>query len=318
MQADHQVGEPRSRRNQPERLSPVRLDLNRLADLTDPDLIRIDLDAASQGHRSTTVPPSTIGAPLVDESAPAHVADSVLGDQSEEDRAGAESRPEPPALTASLTLGGSALADRDDRTELLSSVVAEPTNAEGPSGGHKSVSERRVYRLHRRAQLPALIGGAGIAAIALGLGMFALLDHRSATSQSGVSVPARHDSAHHRSSRTSTQHAQSLSSSAAQAVALVSSSSTGAVYDVAGGAHTVLLQVASQPCWVADASSSSGPIVWDATLSPGSSYTITWQGGPLWLRMGNSGVLSVSVNGTPVHFTAPPGPYNLTFLPAAS
>lgn len=95
----------------------------------------------------------------------------------------------------------------------------------------------------------------------------------------------------------------------------VSSNAYGASYSVPTGPVTVVLHAAS-PCWVEESTSPYGRISWDATLSSNQTYTIT-SAAPLWLRTGNVGALSITVNGRPVVFSATPGPYNFTFIGGA-
>lgn len=95
----------------------------------------------------------------------------------------------------------------------------------------------------------------------------------------------------------------------------ISSDAYGASYSVPTGLVTVVLHAAS-PCWVEESTSPYGRISWDATLSANQTYTIT-SAAPLWLRTGNVGALSITVNGKPVVFAAAPGPYNFTFTGGA-
>lgn len=92
-------------------------------------------------------------------------------------------------------------------------------------------------------------------------------------------------------------------------VRLLSTSSGQATYWVAGPPATTL--VASGRCWVeARSGGATGSIVFQGVLSSGQRQVLS---GPLWLRLGNPGAVSVQVNGTVLQ---PPGlaagqPYDL-------
>ncbi|ACU53502.1 hypothetical protein Afer_0541 [Acidimicrobium ferrooxidans DSM 10331] len=339
VQADHRVGLPKSEQRRvaagSDDAPPVRLDLGRLADLTDPDMIRIEADYLASGASAET----SAQAPGDEEPTKDAAVAASTEDEAVEQAPPPATRPIDRAVADRTTAMAAITPDRapEDRTELLSAVGPSAAVAADDRShrGDDAVREHRVYQLHRRTRLPAVIGGAGIAAIAIGLVAFELSSHHAAapTSQSASSPTSSAPSTTKQSSnaKTSTTSASKKTSttskttssakkakgsaSAGPAVALVSSSSTGATYNVVGGAHTVVLQVSSAPCWVEDAQAPGGQVLWDATLPAGGSYTISWSGGPLWLRTGNSGVLSVSVNGHPVHFSAPPGPFDLLFQP---
>lgn len=95
----------------------------------------------------------------------------------------------------------------------------------------------------------------------------------------------------------------------------VSSDSSGATYALPSGSVSVVLH-ATAPCWVEQSTTPGGTIQWAQTLGANQSYTLTATNS-LWLRTGNVGVLSITVNGVPVRIQAPPGPYNFTFSTTA-
>ena len=101
-----------------------------------------------------------------------------------------------------------------------------------------------------------------------------------------------------------------------QFLAPTSSDGSGASYAAPTSAYTVVITVNSGDCWVAQSTAAGAAISWDATLTQGQTHTFQVTG-PLWVRAGNSGVVSLTINGVPVHFTAPPGPYNFQFVPTA-
>ncbi len=101
-----------------------------------------------------------------------------------------------------------------------------------------------------------------------------------------------------------------------QFLAATSSDASGAIFAAPTSAYTVVITVNSGACWVAQSTAAGAPISWDATLTQGQTHTFQVTG-PLWVRAGNSGVVSLSINGIPVHFTASPGPYNFQFTPTA-
>jgi flagellar basal body-associated protein FliL len=122
---------------------------------------------------------------------------------------------------------------------------------------------------------------------------------KTKTSSSGTSASS--------STTTSTTQPTQLTAS--------STSSGGADFHVTASALTVVLH-ASAPCWVEESATPYGKIVWASTLGAGQSYTISTSA-PLWLRTGNVGVLSMTVNGLPVSVSAPPGAYNFSFSQAS-
>ena len=95
-----------------------------------------------------------------------------------------------------------------------------------------------------------------------------------------------------------------------------SSDGSGASFAAPTSAYTVVITINSGACWVAQSTAAGATISWDATLTQGQSHTFQVTG-PLWVRAGNSGVVSLTINGVPVHFTASPGPFNFQFVPTA-
>jgi len=357
VQADRRVGLPRSQQLRSPHASddvpPVRLDLGRLADLTDPDMIRIDADVqarlaagedpatildeqrrareqaqaqeparakgeGAQGARPEMAEPQptapdVLGVPIRDER------DGAAGERADEvvvSRAASGSAAPSADATAVRGAPGGVGAGASEETAVLEGVGAVPPPglaARGAAG-----REHRIYSLRRRTRLPVVLGAAGVAALAIGVLAFELSQGASSQRPSPSRPSGSTGSKTATSAGKPSSNAKHSSSAATPAVAEVTSSSQGATYRVAGGVHSVVLQVGAAPCWVADAQAPGGQILWDETLPAGSSYTITWSGGPLWLRAGNSGVLTLSVNGYPVRFSAPPGPYDFTFEPASA
>lgn len=108
-----------------------------------------------------------------------------------------------------------------------------------------------------------------------------------------------------------------ISKSAAPAVVEPTSSdaqSATAYYSAPSGSYTVSV-VASAPCWTALKGTQYGGDVWAKTLQPGQSETYTATG-PLWVDLGASVGVAITLNGTPV--ALPPGHpdvFNLSFQP---
>lgn len=94
-----------------------------------------------------------------------------------------------------------------------------------------------------------------------------------------------------------------------------SSNYLGASYPAPTGSYSVVVSVTSGACWVAQSTAAGAVISWEAVLQAGQSRTISTTG-PLWIRVGNSTVATLSINGVPLHFTSKPGPYNFTFVPS--
>jgi hypothetical protein len=354
LQADHQIGVPRSQQRaaRDPTAPPVRLDLGRLADLTDPDMIRIEAPLAS---RSPAPPEASPARPPVEPDATSSSpASSAKGDSATEPsralagaRAESLSAPSSDASSERVPPTGSleetaALASvpgptGQEATQVLA-TVAEPVAAVRRTEARTAAGDRRIYSLHRRSRLPIVIVSAGAVAVGIGIVAFALTSSKgspAASAGGATSLPTSTASStrrHHsgtgagsgqrRSNQshaaTATSTSTTSSSGRPHAITLVGQSAQQATYQVQGGVHTVVLQVSNAPCWVGDGTTPGGALLWDSTLPAGGSYTISWSGGPLWLRMGNSAVLSVTVNGHPVRFTAPPGVFNLYFEPATT
>ena len=86
----------------------------------------------------------------------------------------------------------------------------------------------------------------------------------------------------------------------------------GATFKVPAGSITYTLTVTA-PCWVEQSQTPYGSISWDGVIQPGQSKVITTSSA-LWLRAGNSTVLHITANSTPVAVTTAPGPFNYTFV----
>lgn len=261
--------------------NPVRLDLSRLGDLTDPDMIRIQGGESPRQEELAAKPP--IGNPSVEEVPLAPASSRPPLEFGEFDSVAEEQ------------LVGA--------TEVL------------PSIGHtESEQSHRIYsvRSRGRSQLPLLVAGTGAAAVVLG-GVFFLLSGSRPGSTVAPSAPVRTRQPSKKTSKTTSAQPRLVSLSPHSATA------AGATYLVPGGVSKVVMKT-SAPCWMEDAAAPGTTILWDSTLPAGGSYTLSGNGSSLWLRTGNSGVLSLMVNGLPVVFHAPPGPYNFYFesAPASS
>ena len=94
---------------------------------------------------------------------------------------------------------------------------------------------------------------------------------------------------------------------------LVSSDPQGAVYNVASG-RVALSAVASGRVWleVVAGTGPFGQVLWQGVLSQGQNQTIT-NDAPVWIRIGASSNVSVTVNGSGVLLPQAPNTYNLTF-----
>ncbi len=262
--------------------NPVRLDLSRLSDLTDPDMIRIQGNEPPKG----TIPKEKASA-----------AESTAPDA-------------PAASTAAwhrLEAGGHADGSRE---ELAGATAALPT-----VGQPESQQNHRIYSVRSRkaGQLPLLVAGTGAAAVVLGGVFFLLSGSKTATPQT-PSAPVR-------TRQAAKKKSAKQPSASVRPVSLSPQSTTanGATYMVPGGVNSVVMKT-SAPCWMEDSAAPGSTILWDSTLPAGGSYTLNGNGSSLWLRTGNSGVLSLTVNGLPVVFHAPPGPYDFYFesAPATS
>ncbi|MHB8190728.1 MAG: DUF4115 domain-containing protein [Ferrimicrobium sp.] len=266
-------------------VEPVNLDLSRLDNLTDPDMIRVEIDSRKGVDISE---PIEVQAPTVRGLSTRNPAIVIGEDDLDDDR------------TQLLPTVAS------DKAEVLAETAASSGSAEGP---------RRVYSGSRRGLSGAwLATGAGAAALALGVGFF-LLNHPGTQLPT---VPTKTPTSS--SSKTPKSPSPTSSSQAATPTAYhpTSSSASGASYGVAKGVSTVVLTTTGASCWVEESTVPGGTILWDATLPPGSRYVLQGQGGSMWLRAGNSHSLSIAVNGIPVRFSSPPGPYNFDFVAGTS
>jgi hypothetical protein len=296
---------------------PVKLDLGRLSDLTDPDMIRIDLSNQEKHDVSAT----------------------GREEESPKEGSGVQSIREPDEVTlmfddlAGLDGYHGAKSAIHPNSGLTDGASHRDGGAEMPASDDRSTkAKHRVYGGKRSKDLPLVAGGVGAVAIAVGLVFLYLTPSNSVPtkSSSGASTAtSANGAATTRTTKTGTssptsanktspsstsrkRKSKNLKTAALTSLVPVSQSSTGASYNVPGGVQTVLLKTTA-PCWVEDAAYPGGTILWDETLPAGSSYTLHGQQGSLWIRAGNSGALSIDVNGVPVKFNAPPGPYNFTF-----
>ncbi len=94
---------------------------------------------------------------------------------------------------------------------------------------------------------------------------------------------------------------------------LVSHDDQGAVWNVNAN-RLSLSAVASGRVWLEIVASAgpSGPVLWQGVLTSGQSQTIT-NDAPVWIRIGASSNVTVTVNGHGVLLPQAPNTYNLTF-----
>jgi pyruvate/2-oxoglutarate dehydrogenase complex dihydrolipoamide acyltransferase (E2) component len=94
---------------------------------------------------------------------------------------------------------------------------------------------------------------------------------------------------------------------------LVSNDQQGAVYNV-NSSQLAVSAVANGRVWleVIAGSGPSGQVLWQGVLSDGQTQTIT-NSAPVWMRIGASSNVTVSVNGGGVLLPQSPTTYNLTF-----
>lgn len=283
-----------------EPLRPPRLDLSRLDDLTDPDMIRIE---------------APIGSAPEEQPAPEQSLDETA-------------RIERAIFPSELVFGEDELAREGafDTTEALA-PPATPT-ASFPAASSPS---RRIYRTGGRSvPLSLLAVGAGAVAVLVGVGFFVLsggthsgvpTDATSppattskSTSSSTSPRKSSSTSGHGKTKTGSTKRSQSTKVATPRVLTPVSSTAQTATFDVAGGVKTVVVAATAAPCWVADSASPNGPILWDQTLTPGSTYTIHSSSTSLWIRVGNSHDFAMRVNGIPAQFSSPPGPFDFELV----
>jgi hypothetical protein len=281
-----------------EPLRPPRLDLSRLHDLTDPDLIRIEAPLGGGSEHHVEDEPPTPEAPL-DETARIErsffPSELVFGE--DETLAGAPS----------------------DATEVLP-PVARPAGT-GATG-------RRIYRSGGRSvPLSVMALGLGAVAVLLGVGFFVLSGGTHASAPTSAQHPggAQPNSRSQTKSTTGsgtnksgTKKSGTKKKATSQATPTVlnpaQTTAQSATFDVPGGVKTVVVSATAAPCWVADSATPNGPILWDQTLAAGTSYAIHSSSSSLWIRVGNSHDFAMTVNGLPAHFSSPPGPFNFDLV----
>jgi len=83
----------------------------------------------------------------------------------------------------------------------------------------------------------------------------------------------------------------------------INSSSTAATYQVSDAPFTVTVSTTSGPCWLEATDASNGQLLWEGTLAPGQSQTVSSPAG-LLLRLGNSPVTTVTEGGQVVNLPA--------------
>ena len=131
--------------------------------------------------------------------------------------------------------------------------------------------------------------------------------HRAATATSVVSHRTRpHVSAAGAPGKVSKAAAKAPKAPARRAPAglvAISSSSTAATYQVSDAPFTVTVSTTSGPCWLEATDASDGQLLWEGTLAPGQSQTVSSPAG-LLLRLGNSPVTTVTEGGQVVNLPA--------------
>ena len=96
-------------------------------------------------------------------------------------------------------------------------------------------------------------------------------------------------------------------------VGAVTQTASGYQYQVAGTDVSAVLS-ASGPCWLeVRGGSASGPALFEATLTPGSTKSFSSPGG-LWLRLGAPGSVRLSLQGSDVVLPPVGGPYDITVI----
>ncbi len=96
-----------------------------------------------------------------------------------------------------------------------------------------------------------------------------------------------------------------------QTAKVVQETPSAATIQVASSNFTLKIY-AAQRCWIEYGPSAAGPYTWEGIVPAGGSLSIQAKGA-LWMRAGAALGLSFSVNGKPLHFTAPTSVYDLTF-----
>ncbi len=105
----------------------------------------------------------------------------------------------------------------------------------------------------------------------------------------------------------------SAPASTTTAVGAVTQTASGYQYQVAGTEVSAVLS-ASGPCWLeVRGGSASGPALFEATLTSGSTKSFSSPGG-LWLRLGAPRSVRLSLQGHDVALPGVGGPYNITVI----
>ena len=219
-----------------EPMRPVRLDLSKLDDLTDPDLIRItapvsdnDAPRAAQPSKSEPVDVGdSMDAPATPEAVPApKVVEEVRADAetvevpAEPESSEALSSSGQSNAATAFVIGEDGVVD-GDLTAQLPGVQSQPTQTmpvfedsgvdeQDFAPRHPEVGQHRVYSTGRRSlPLSAMVVGAGAIAVVLGVGFFALGSNSSSTSPPLITATKRSHS-----SPTSTKSGSSSKKTAA-------------------------------------------------------------------------------------------------------
>ncbi len=161
-----------------------------------------------------------------------------------------------------------------------------------------------------RVASPVLAGSAAAVVLVLVVGYFAV------TRGNGAPLISRPASTATTIAKKDSSRVSPTKTTQPSFIAPFQTNTAGSSIAVPLGSYTVKLTVAAS-CWVAQSATNGGTISWDAVLLSGQSRVITTSG-PLWIRTGNSTVVSLWINGIPVHFTSAPGPFNFSFVPQAS
>lgn len=203
-------------------------------------------------------------------------------------------------LSASARAKGA--KSRSEILQFTDDVAGVPAEVLG--GGLPSLDRRVNTKLLAAASVVAL---AGLGTIFIALNG----SHGASSSLKGPAPSSSHHVTPPESTTPTTPTTVAPPSKPAGPLTPASANSAGATYFIDSPSITVDVS-ASAPSWIEESVTPGSKVLWQGILPKGGSKSFTLNSS-MWIRTGNVGVLTMTVNGKPISFSAPPGVFNFTF-----
>lgn len=204
------------------------------------------------------------------------------------------------------------------RTEVLhfEDGVVDPNMSSEPitdsNTGVRSLG-KSIRGYERKANTKVLAAASIIAVVGIGTIVYALSNTSSPTSNrsNAKTVTSKTSSTKTNTSKPKTTSTTSAPTQNTGVLTPSSANSAGAVYFINSSSINLVIN-ASKPSWVEESVTQGSTVLWEGTIPAGGSKTLSLNSS-MWIRTGNVGALTITANGRPVKFSAPPGVYDFTF-----